>query len=294
MKPAPFRYDDPETMDEALAILAAEPDDTFLLAGGQSLIPMLNLRLARPARLVDINRIAELNHIQERDGTLCIGALTRQRAVERSPLVAARAPLLAEAIAHVGHPAIRVRGTVGGSLAHADPAAELPVACLALGAVVHVRSAARGPRAIPGRELFLTHFTTALEPDELLCAVDVPVDPPGAGTAFVEFARRHGDFALGGAAARVTLNPDGSCARVDLALLGAAPTPVLATDAAAGLVGQPIDEKAAEEAAHAAIRDASPPDDMHASAAYRRRVIATMVERALRLASQRASHRERP
>src|SRR5262249_25027288 len=165
-----------------------EPDDTFVLAGGQSLIPMLNLRLARPARLVDVNRLTELDHIGERDDALRIGALTRQRAVERSALVAARAPMLAEAISHVGHTAIRVRRTVGGSLGRADPAAEVPVACVALGAVVHVRSAARGTRAIPARELFLTHFTTRLEPDELLFAIEVPGDPPGAGSAFVEFA----------------------------------------------------------------------------------------------------------
>jgi CO/xanthine dehydrogenase FAD-binding subunit len=288
VKPPPFHYDDPETVDEALAILASGRDDPLVLAGGQTLIPMLNLRLARPGRLVDINRLAELDHIHERDGTLHIGALTRQRAVERSPVVAARAPLLAEAVAHIGHPAIRVRGTIGGSLAHADAAAELPVACLALDAVAHARSAARGPRQIAARELFVTHFTTALEPDELLCEIEVPVDPPGAGWAFVEFARRHGDFALGGAAARVTLNHDGSCAHADLALLGAAPTPVLASDAAALLVGRPIDDETTAAAARAAVRDVSPRDDMRASAEYRRRVIATTVERALTLAARRA------
>ncbi len=288
MKPPPFQYEDPETLDDVLSILASGRDDPLVLAGGQSLIPMLNLRLARPGRLVDVNRVSELDHVDERDGTLHIGALTRQRALERSPLVAARAPLLAKAIAHVGHPAIRVRGTIGGSLAHADPAAEVPVACVALDAVAVVRSAGRGTRRIPARELFLTHFTTALEPDELLCEIEVPADPPRAGSAFVEFARRHGDFALGGAAARVTLAADGSCAGVDLALLGAAPTPMLASDAAARLVGRVIDDDAAAAAARAAVTDASPPDDRHASAEYRRRVIATTVERALRLAAGRA------
>jgi CO/xanthine dehydrogenase FAD-binding subunit len=288
VKPPPFHYDDPETVEEALAILASGHDDPLVLAGGQSLIPMLNLRLARPGRLVDVNRLTALDHIHEVDGNVHIGALTRQRAVERSPLVAARAPLLADAIAHVGHPAIRVRGTVGGSLAHADPAAELPVACVALGAVAVVRSADRGTRRVPARELFLTHFTTALEPDELLCELEVPADPPGAGSAFVEFARRHGDFALGGAAARVTLAADGSCRDLDLALLGAAPTPVLATDAASLLLGRAIDDKAVAEVARAAVSAASPPDDTHASAGYRRRVIATTVERALRLAACRA------
>ena len=288
MKPPPFHYTDPETVEEALAILASEPDDTFVLAGGQSLIPMLNLRLARPGRLLDVNRLSELAHIDEREATLRIGALTRQRALERSPVVRARAPLLAEALTHVGHAAIRVRGTLGGSLAHADPAAELPVACLALGAVAQVRSATRGTRRIPARELFISHFTTSLEADELLCAIEVDADPPGAGSAFVEFARRHGDFALGGAAARVILNGDGSCARADLALLGAAPTPVLATDAAALLIGREIDDEAALTAARAAVLDSSPSGDRHASAEYRRRVIATTVERALRVAARRA------
>ena len=288
MKPPPFQYDDPETVDEALAILAPDSDDTLVLAGGQSLIPMLNLRLARPDRLVDINRLASLDHIDERDGALRIGALTRQRAVERSSVVAARTPLLAEAIAHVGHPPIRVRGTVGGSLAHADPAAELPVACLVLDAVVHVCSAARGMRPIRARELFVSHFTTALERDELLCVLEVPTDPPGAGSAFVEFGRRHGDFALGGAAARATVASDGSCLSADLALLGAASTPVLAADAAALLVGRPIDDQAVAEAARTAILDTSPPDDMHASAEYRRRIIAKTVQRALQLAALRA------
>ncbi len=288
MKPPPFRYDDPETVEEALAILAAEPDEAFVLAGGQTLIPMLNLRLARPGRLVDINRLAELDHIHEGHGVLRLGALTRQRTLERSPAVAAQAPLLAEAVAHIGHPAIRVRGTIGGSLAHADAAAELPVACVAVDAIVHVRSAARGTRRIAARELFVTHFTTSLAPDELLCEIEVPAYPPGAGSAFVEFARRHGDFALGGAAARVTLEADGSCASADLALLGAAPTPLLATDAAAVLIGRPIDDEAAAAAARAAVRNSSPPHDMHASAEYRRRVIATTVQRALILAASRA------
>ena len=280
MKPPPFQYEDPETVEEALRCLASGDDDPLVLAGGQSLIPLLNLRLARPERLVDINRVAELDHIAEPDGAVRIGALTRQRVLERSPAVARRAPLLAEAIAHIGHPAIRARGTIGGSLAHADPAAELPVACVALGASVHVRSAVRGPRRIPARELFLTHMTTALEPDELLCEIEIPGDPPGAGSAFVEFARRHGDFALGGAAARLALTPSGECTHVDLALLGAAPTPVLASDAAAALIGRRVDEAGAQAAARIAV---SPFTD-----SYRRQVIATMARRALLLAAARA------
>jgi CO/xanthine dehydrogenase FAD-binding subunit len=288
LKPPPFQYEDPETVDDALRCLASGDDDPLVLAGGQSLIPLLNLRLARPERLVDINRVAELDHIVESEGAVRIGALTRQRALERSPLVARRAPLLAEAIAHIGHPPIRARGTVGGSLAHADPAAELPVACVALDAIVHVRSTRRAPRRIPARELFVTHMTTALEPDELLCEIEVPGDPPGSGSAFVEFARRHGDFALGGAAARVALTPSGECTRVDLALLGAAPTPVLASGAAGLLVGRVINASAAEEAARAAVLDASPTSDGHGSSEYRQRVIATTVRRALLLAADRA------
>jgi CO/xanthine dehydrogenase FAD-binding subunit len=216
VKPAPFEYASPETLDEALALVG---DDSRPLAGGQSLVPMLNFRLARPARLVDLEHVEALASIAAGD-TLRIGAMTRQAAIERSPEIAARWPLLRQAVRLVGHPQIRARGTIGGSVAHADPKAELPVALATLGARFHVRSAG-GARTLAAGELFRGPLMTALAPDELLVEIEVPPLPPGARTAFLEQARTHGDFAIAGVAAVV--RDDG----VTLGLLGAGFTPVV-------------------------------------------------------------------
>jgi CO/xanthine dehydrogenase FAD-binding subunit len=224
MKPAPFEYDAPESVEEALELLARYGDDAKVLAGGQSLVPLLNFRLARPERLVDINRIDELAHLRADGDRLKIGALTRTAQLERSELVAERWPILREAVRLAGHPQIRSRGTVGGSVAHADPAAELPVVLTALEARFVVRSL-RGTRTVEARDLFVGYLTTTLEPDELLVEIDVPPLPTGAGAAFVEYARVHGDFALAGAAVVVSRD------RTAVTLLGAGPTPV--ADAAA-------------------------------------------------------------
>jgi CO/xanthine dehydrogenase FAD-binding subunit len=204
MKPAAFEYDDPETEDEALDLLSRHGDDCKVLAGGQSLVPLMNFRLARPARLIDINRIESLSYIKSEDGRLVIGAMARHTHLERANEVAQRWPLLTEAIGWVGHAQIRNRGTIGGSVAHADPAAELPAAFAALDASFRVRSK-RGSRTLGWNEFFVSEFTTALAPDELVTAVEVPALDPGVGAAFVEYARRHGDFALGGAAVTVKL-----------------------------------------------------------------------------------------
>ena len=219
MKPAPFEYRAAASIDEALGLLGEE---SVLLAGGQSLVPLLNLRLARPELVVDINGLAELDYIRADDGPLRIGAMTRQVALERSELVRARWPLLHDAVRFVGHPQIRARGTVGGSVAHADPAAELPVALTALGARFHLRSP-RGARSLDSSELFLGPLSTAREPDELLVEIEVPEQPGGAGHGFAEHARTHGDFATAGAAAVVA--PSG---RAGIALLGAGPVPARA------------------------------------------------------------------
>lgn len=226
MKPAPFAYAAPETVSEALALLDV---DSRPLAGGQSLVPMLNFRLARPARLVDLERVAGLDHVEVEGDVLRIGAMARQAAIERSPAVAARWPLLRQAVRLVGHPQIRARGTVGGSVAHADPKAELPVALAALGARFHLRSTTRA-RSLSAGELLRGPLMTALAPDELLVEIEVPAPPAGSGTGFAEHARTHGDFALGGAAALVA---DGEAR---LALLGAGPVPVRFDGAADGLV----------------------------------------------------------
>ena len=228
MKPAPFEYAAPSSVDEALALL---DDEAKVLAGGQSLVPLLNFRLARPERIVDINRIEELAYIRaDEDGTLRIGALARQAELERSRLVAERWPLLAQAVRLVGHPQIRSRGTVCGSVAHADPTAELPVALTALDARFHVRSAG-GARTLRATELFAGPLTTSLAADELLAEIEVPALPAGARCAFREYARTHGDFAVAGAA--VVLAPGHAA----VALLGAGWTPLRAPEAERALAG---------------------------------------------------------
>ena len=288
MKPPPFEYDDPETTDEALSLLNQYGDETKVLAGGQSLVPLLNFRLARPDRLIDINRVAELDYIREEDGTLRIGAMTRQATLERSDLAAAHCPLLIDGLHWVGHAQIRNRGTVGGSVAHADPAAELPVVCAALDATLHVRSSS-GERAVAAEDFFVTHLTTAVEPTEILTEIELPVLTGRIGTAFVEFARRHGDFALGGAAVVLRLDDAGACSEVRIALLSAAPTPIRATDAEQVLAGCVIDEEATREAQAKTEAAISPTGDIHGSGEYRQGLIGTMVRRALSAAYDKAS-----
>jgi CO/xanthine dehydrogenase FAD-binding subunit len=227
VKPAPFEYRAPGSVEEALALLGP---DSAVLAGGQSLVPLLNLRLARPDLVVDVNGLLELDYIRADDGRLRIGAITRQVALERSEVVRRRWPLLNKAVRVVGHPQIRSRGTVGGSVAHADPAAELPAALIALGARFHLRSAG-GARALDASEFFLGPLHTAREPGELLVEIEVPEPPEGAGNGFAEHARTHGDFATAGAAAVVA--PGKSAG---IALLGAGPVPARAEEAERALI----------------------------------------------------------
>jgi CO/xanthine dehydrogenase FAD-binding subunit len=287
VKPPVFEYFSPTGVDEALGLLGQFGDDAKVLAGGQSLVPLLNFRLAAPARLIDVNGLGDLAYIRRRDGVLRIGALTRQARLERSPITAEHWPLLTDALAFVAHAQIRNRGTVGGSVAHADPAAELPVACAALDARFHVRSAERGDRVIGWRDFFVTHLTTSLEPDELLVEVEIPALPAGAGWAFTEYARRHGDFALGGAAAVVSMNGSG-VREARIALLGAADTPIRADAAEQALAGAQIDDDTAAEAARLAVAAINPTGDIHGSGEYRRLLIEAMVRRALVAAAQRA------
>jgi CO/xanthine dehydrogenase FAD-binding subunit len=226
MKPAPFDYVVPRSLDEALGAL---DDDAKPLAGGQSLVPLLNFRLARPERIVDLNRLDELAYVRRSEGTLRIGALTRQSVIERSGVIERGWPLLAQAVRHVAHPAIRNRGTVGGSVAHADPSAELPVALTALRARFHLRSA-RATRVVEAGDFFEAPLMTALEPDELLVEIEVAALPDGAGTGFAEHARTHGDFAIAGAASVSAVREHAA-----IALLGAGPTPQRATEAESAL-----------------------------------------------------------
>jgi carbon-monoxide dehydrogenase medium subunit len=277
VKPPPFVYVAPTSLDEAVTALAEHGEDAKVLAGGQSLIPLMSLRLARPTALVDLNGVDELSSIAV-NGMTAIGAMTRHRAVERSADVAKQVPLLAAAIPYIGHVAIRTRGTIGGSLAHADPAAELPAIALALDATFEATST-RGTRTISAADFFVGYFTTALEADEILTKVTFPNAAPGTGVSVQEMARRHGDFAMVAAAASVAPSGD-----VRIALINVSDTPVRAVEAEAAMrQGAPIDEVAA-----VAARDLEPTADLHASAAYRRSVAQVLVRRALTEAASRA------
>jgi CO/xanthine dehydrogenase FAD-binding subunit len=280
MKPPPFDYMDPRSLDEAVGLLAEHGEDGKILAGGQSLVPLLNFRLAQPSVIVDVNRVVELSYLRRRDGRLRIGAMCRQTRLEQSPVAREGWGLLGDALALIAHPQIRNRGTVGGSAAHADPAAELPVAFSALEALFTARSS-RGERVLDADEFFVTHLTTALEPDELLVEVEVPPVAEGTGHAFTEYSRRHGDFALGGAAVLYTKNGEGNCTDARIAMLGAADTPLRAREAEAALRGQKLDDDVAAEAAKLAARDIEPTGDIHGSSSYRKRLIEAMVRRAL-------------
>ncbi len=287
MKPPPFEYFEPASVDEAVGLLAEHGESAKVLAGGQSLVPLLAFRLVRPSCLVDLNRIGALAYIEECDGGLALGAMTRQRAAERSPLVQARAPLLREALGLIGHPQIRARGTVGGSLAHADPAAELPAVVIALDGSL-VAQGPGGRREVAARDFFRSYLETCLAPGEILVEVRLPPLPPRTGSAFLEVSRRLGDFALVGVAAVVTLGPGDVCERARLVFTGVGPVPAVAAGAVRELVGQPLTDAALERAAAAVPGELSPDADIHASAIYRQRVAATLTRRALRLARDRA------
>lgn len=288
MKPAPFDYHRPRSLDEALVLLAQHAGDAKPLAGGQSLIPAMNFRLASPAVLVDLNALDELAYIKNDEGELRIGGMTRQRAVERSAEIAKEAPLLHETMPFIAHPAIRNRGTIGGSLAHADPAAELPAVMLALNARFDLRSQ-NGSRSIQAADFFTGLFSTGLEPGELLTAIAVPRAQKRTGYAFQEISRRRGDFALVGVAASVDLDEHGRCANARIALLSVGDRPMLAVTAAAVLKGQKPSAEAIRSAAEtAATKDIDPPSDIHASAKYRRQLASVLTRRVLERAFERA------
>ena len=280
-------------------MLAQYGEEGKVLAGGQSLVPLLNMRLAQPSVLVDLNRVAELQYITLRQGDgrsgVAFGAMTRQRAVEEAGEVLTRLPVLAEAIGWVGHPQIRNRGTVGGSIAHADPAAELPLLFRALDGIATVRSR-QGERSIPASDFFVYTFTPALKPDELLVEVWLPLTPVHTGQAFLEVARRHGDFALVAVAASLTLDEDGVCAEARIAIGGAAPVPLRATAAENAVEGQRLVVGASlhgcpgdlfREAGRIASGETDPTGDVHADAEYRREVAGILTSRALQAAFER-------
>ncbi len=288
MKPAPFVYHRAESADDAIARLAEYGDEAKLLAGGQSLVPAMNFRLAQPAALIDLNALDDLAYIEERSDGIAIGAMTRHRTIERSDVVARHAPLLAEAMPFIAHPQIRNRGTLGGSLAHADPAAELPVLSLVMEMRIKVRNK-DGDRSIPATDFYTGLFGTALGPQDLVVEIHVPPMAPGTGWAFDEFSRRHGDYALVGVGAEVSMDASGRCTRARIGLLSVGPGPVLAAEAGRVLEGQPLEPEAIAAAADlAATTDIDPPGDIHASADYRRHLARVLTRRVLTAAVTRA------
>ena len=290
MKLPEFEYQVPATVAEAIGLLAQHQDEASLLAGGQSLIPLLAMRLARPAVLIDINGLDDLSGVSVTDGRVTIGALTREYMAEESETVAETVPLLAAALPLIGHEAIRSRGTLGGSLAHADPAAELPAVARALDAEFVVRSES-GERVIPAAEWFEGYLTTSRRPEEILVEVRFPVAEPGTGVAFQEVARRHGDFAMVGLAASLTL-ADGTITDARLAFSGVADVPVRAVEAESLLRGQQPSAELFAEAASRAAGQLDPPADLHGSSDYRKKVAAALVRRGLQAAADNAHERQ--
>lgn len=282
-----FEYRAVHDVAEGVSVLKEYGDQAKVIAGGQSLMPLINLGLAQPTLLVDVNPIRALDFIEQRNGNLVIGALTRHRTAERSPDVARAIPLLADALPQIGDRQVRNRGTIGGSIAHADPVAEIPTVATALDAVMHVQGP-NGERDIPASDFFQTYLTTALAADELLTEIRFPVLPTGTGVCFQELVRRKGDFAIVAAAAAVQLQPDGTCADVKLALAGVAPIPKRGDGAAAVLKGRAPTDELLAEAARAACEGIEPESDVIASADYRRDMAPVIARRALAAAVQRA------
>lgn len=290
MKPAPFEYIAPGSIDEAVESLARHGDAAKVLAGGQSLVPMLNMRLVRPTVLVALRRIAALQYVAVDDACIRIGSMTRQRAVEQDRAVRSACPVLGEALALVGHPVIRNQGTVGGSVAHADPAAELPAVLVALDGTVTLVST-RGRRSVPARDFFRGLLATAAEPDELMTElVFNRVSRPGlvSGWAVEEVSRRHGDFALAGAVVGVAADRDGRIADARIAVFGVEARPTRRHDPEAAVRGTRCDAEAVAEAAAVAARDLEPLDDIHASARFRAHLVGVLLRRALERAYRRA------
>lgn len=290
MKPPPFAYFTPHTTEEAVALLAGCGDEAKVLAGSQSLVPLMNFRLARPKVLVDINHVCELDYIRQEGDGIAVGALARQAAVERAPLVSHLNLLLGAAIRLIGHPAIRHRGTVGGSIAHADPAAELPLLASLLDVRVTARSVG-GERCIDASHFFLGYFATALAPDDLLTEVWFPSLQPEVGWSISELTRRHGDFALVAAAATVVLRSDGRMESVRLALSGVGEAPVRVPELEMALAGQSPEPQVLNDAAALVGEQINPEGDLHASAEYRKAMARVYARQVLGEAVARAEER---
>jgi carbon-monoxide dehydrogenase medium subunit len=286
MIPAAFEYSSPKSLSEAIALLVKHGADAKILAGGMSLIPLMKLRMAAPKHLIDLNGIAELSYIRESDGHLTIGALTRESDLDESALIREKYPIIADTAAVIGDPLVRNMATVGGNLAHADPANDHPATMLALSAEV-VATGPKGKRTIPLSELFTGLFTTALEPDEILTEIRIPTPPARSGGAYVKVERKVGDFATAAVAAQVTLDGN-NCKRVGIGLTNVGSTPIHATRAEKALQGKPADAANIDAAARIAAEEAEPSDDLRGSVDYKRSLIRVLTGRALRLAIARA------
>jgi len=291
MKPPPFSYHDPHTVADAVGLLGSL-DNAKLLAGGQSLMPMLNMRYVLPDHVIDLNRVDGLNYIDARDGVLEIGAMTRQRDIEFSDVVRERCPLMHEAIRQVGHRQTRNRGTLGGSLCHLDPAAELVSIAAALDAKV-TATGKKGTRSIDFSAFPVAYMTPALEPDEILTGASFPCWPAGHGYAFVEFSRRHGDFAIVSAAVLIEEDNNGKVTRASVTLGGMGPAPVRASEVERALIGEAIEEKRMREICET-LRKLDAIDDIHAPTSYRQQLATVLPRRALIKAHERIAERVRP
>jgi CO/xanthine dehydrogenase FAD-binding subunit len=287
MKPAPFEYRAPDSIDEALDLLNEHGDTAKLLAGGQSLVPAMNFRIVQPSMLIDLNRLKEMDYVRE-DEWVRIGAMTRERTLEFDERIAIRAPLLHEAVPDIAHPQIRNRGTIGGSIVNADPAAELPVLMLALNARLKALSVA-GERWVEAQDFFVGMFTTALEPNELLMEIEIPFLQTRTGYSFMEVAPRAGDYALMGVAALVTLDENGICRHSKLVYLNAGDGPIDAKEAAQLLAEERIDDKLINEAAAlASEREINPFGNIHATAEFQRHLANVLTKKVLKQAVERA------
>src|SRR5262245_12625716 len=286
MKPAPFDLFRPRSVDQALALLQAHGDDAKVLAGGQSLVPLMNFRLAQPGHLIDLNGVPGMDQIQFNDHTLSLGAMVRQRDVERSPAIAERLPILREAIEQVGHPAIRNRGTVGGSIVHADPSAELPLLSVALDATVHLRST-EANRSVAARDFYQGYLLTDIAPDELLVGIDFRLPPADCGWCCSEIARRHGDFAIVAVAVVLGLDSNRRIEFARIALGGVGPAPLRVEPAEAALVGETPGAELFRRVAALAAPSVNRPVAIHASSGYRRHLAGVLVRRALAVAAGR-------
>lgn len=288
MKPAPFEYHAPTSLEQALDLMSQHAGEAKILAGGQSLVPAMNFRVVQPSLLIDLNRVAELSFIREEGNAIRVGAMARERHLEFDASIEKRIPLLHEAVPNIAHPQIRNRGTIGGSIVHADPAAELPMLMIALNARLKGKNKS-AERWIDAKDFFAGMFTTALEPDEILAEIEIPFMPPRTGWSFMEVAPRSGDYAMMGVAALVTLDKDGKCKSATLVYLNAGDGPVDAVASAQMLAGESLSDKSIESAAvHASENEINPFGNIHASTDFQRHLAKVLTQKALKQAAQRA------